>query len=102
MDYAVWPRTFGFFLVPKFAKLAFTSAVEPLRAANLLSGQELYRWRAISRDGRPVAMACGFVSPSHFAKCYREHYKQIPKNTRQSGAWQPRRGYASVPEPARY
>ncbi len=53
------PRTFGFFLVPKFAMLAFTSAVEPLRAANLLSGQELYRWRAISRDGRPVAASNG-------------------------------------------
>ena len=74
--------------------LAFTSAVDPLRAANLLSGRELYRWRAISRDGRPVAasnglevaLACGFVSPSHFTKCYREHYKQVPKSTRQAGA----------------
>jgi len=52
-------QTFGFFLVPKFAMLAFTSAVEPLRAANLLSGQELYRWRAVSRDGQPVAASNG-------------------------------------------
>jgi len=59
MDRPAAPRTFGFFLVPKFAMLAFTSAVEPLRAANLLSGQELYRWRAISRDGRPVAASNG-------------------------------------------
>ena len=29
-----------------------------------------------------VALACGFVSPSHFAKCYREQYHQIPKSTR--------------------
>lgn len=53
------PRTFGFFLVPRFAMLAFSSAVEPLRAANLLSGQELYRWRAISLDGGPVAASNG-------------------------------------------
>lgn len=53
------PRTFGFFLVPGFAMLAFTSAVEPLRAANLLSGRELYRWLAISGDGRPVRASNG-------------------------------------------
>jgi transcriptional regulator GlxA family with amidase domain len=29
-----------------------------------------------------VALACGFVSPSHFAKCYREQYNQVPKSTR--------------------
>jgi transcriptional regulator GlxA family with amidase domain len=52
-------RNFGFFLVPRFAMLAFTSALEPLRAANLLSGRELYRWCAISRDGRPVAASNG-------------------------------------------
>jgi transcriptional regulator GlxA family with amidase domain len=48
------PRTFGFLLVPKFAMMAFTSAVEPLRAANLLSGRRLYDWRVITRDGAPV------------------------------------------------
>ncbi len=53
------PRTFGFFLVPRFAMLAFTSALEPLRAANLLSGRELYAWRALSRDGGPVAASNG-------------------------------------------
>ena len=53
------PRSFGFFLVPRFAMLAFTSAVEPLRAANLLAERELYRWSAISRDGRPVAASNG-------------------------------------------
>ncbi|MGH7184970.1 MAG: GlxA family transcriptional regulator [Pseudomonadota bacterium] len=48
------PRTFGFLPVPKFAMLAFTAAVEPLRAANLLSGRHLYDWRVISSDGLPV------------------------------------------------
>ncbi len=55
MNPADAPRTFGFLLVPKFAMMAFTAAVEPLRAANLLSGRELYDWRVITRDGAPVA-----------------------------------------------
>lgn len=31
-----------------------------------------------------VALACGFVSASHFSKCYREHYKHTPSEERQS------------------
>lgn len=54
MTLSAAPQTFGFLLVPKFAMMAFTSAVEPLRAANLLSGRQLYDWRVITRDGRPV------------------------------------------------
>ncbi|MDH3472674.1 MAG: GlxA family transcriptional regulator [Rhodospirillales bacterium] len=53
------PQTYGFFLVPRFAMMAFTSAIEPLRAANLLSGRKLYDWRIISRDGAPVASSNG-------------------------------------------
>jgi transcriptional regulator GlxA family with amidase domain len=29
-----------------------------------------------------VALACGFVSPSHFAKCYREHFGTTPRMER--------------------
>ena len=53
------PHSYGFLLVPKFAMMAFTSAVEPLRAANLLSGKQLYDWRVITRDGRPVRSSNG-------------------------------------------
>src|SRR3546814_15101422 len=41
------PQTFGFLLLPQFSMLAFSSAVEPLRAANRLSGKALYDWRKI-------------------------------------------------------
>ncbi len=54
MTAARGPQIFGFLLVPKFAMMAFTAAVEPLRAANLLSGKELYDWRVITRDGHPL------------------------------------------------
>ena len=38
------PQTVGFLLVPGFALMSYAAAVEPLRAANLISGKELYRW----------------------------------------------------------
>lgn len=31
-----------------------------------------------------VALACGFVSASHFSKCYREHYERTPSEERQT------------------
>jgi hypothetical protein len=34
----------GFLLVPGFPLMSYASAVEPLRAANQISGRELYRW----------------------------------------------------------
>lgn len=52
-------RTFGFLLLPRFSLLAFTSAVEPMRSANRLAGQQLYDWRLISRNGGPVASSGG-------------------------------------------
>lgn len=52
-------RTFGFLLLPDFALLTYASAIEPLRAANALSGQDLYRWRHISVDGQPVKASNG-------------------------------------------
>ena len=53
------PKVFGFCLLPKFAMLAFTAAVEPLRAANLLSGRTLYRWRVYTHDGQAMASSNG-------------------------------------------
>lgn len=48
------PEHIGFLLIPNFSMMAFTSAIEPLRAANQLSGEELYTWHAYSGDGQPV------------------------------------------------
>ena len=58
-------RTFGFLLLPKFSLLAFTSAVEPLRSANRLTGRPLYDWKLISRDGGPVASSGGIEVMTH-------------------------------------
>ncbi len=49
----------SFLLLPKLSMLAFTSAVEPLRIANQLTGQKLYSWQTISQDGKPVRASNG-------------------------------------------
>ena len=48
------PSTVGFLLVPGFALMSYAAAMEPLRAANLLSGKELYRWWHAAPSGEPV------------------------------------------------
>ena len=45
------PTHVGFLLLPDFALLAYATAVEPLRAANRLSGRDLYRWSHVAIDG---------------------------------------------------
>jgi transcriptional regulator GlxA family with amidase domain len=52
-------QTVGFLLLPDFALLSYASAIEPLRAANQLSGKTLYAWRHISLDGGPVTASNG-------------------------------------------
>ncbi|MGI9476334.1 MAG: GlxA family transcriptional regulator [Hyphomicrobiaceae bacterium] len=49
----------GFFLVPSFSLIAFTSAIETLRAANHCAEQELFRWSLFSPDGQPVTASNG-------------------------------------------
>ncbi|MDH3228558.1 MAG: GlxA family transcriptional regulator [Alphaproteobacteria bacterium] len=58
------PRRVGFFLAPHFSMMAFSSALEPLRVANLISRREVYRWQVFSRDGRPVAASNGIAVPA--------------------------------------
>jgi transcriptional regulator GlxA family with amidase domain len=52
-------RHIGFLLLPEFAMMAFTSAIEPLRCANRLAPAPLYRWTLHSADGAPVTAANG-------------------------------------------
>ena len=53
------PVSVSFVLLPKFTMLAFASAIEPLRIANQLTGQALFRWQTLSADGQPVACSNG-------------------------------------------
>ncbi|MEP9390495.1 GlxA family transcriptional regulator [Mesorhizobium sp. KR9-304] len=57
-------QTFGFALVPGFALMSYASATEPLRAANLLAGQELFTVVPLSPDGNPVISSSGVLVPT--------------------------------------
>lgn len=50
------------FLVEEFTHLALSCAIEPLRIANLLTGEELYRWRLASENGRSARSSNGTVT----------------------------------------
>lgn len=52
-------KQFGFLLLPGFPLMSYASAVEPLRAANHLSGRTLYTWHHVSLDGAPVQASAG-------------------------------------------
>ena len=60
-DEARAPTHVGFLLIPGFSLLPFASAIEPLRAANQLSGRSLYRWTYIAVDGVAAAASNGVV-----------------------------------------
>jgi transcriptional regulator GlxA family with amidase domain len=51
--------TVGFLLVPGFALMSYAAAVEPLRAANQISGRPLYTWWHAAPGGKPVAASNG-------------------------------------------
>jgi len=53
------PRDFHFLMLPKMTMLAFSAAVEPLRIANQLTGQCLYRWYLLTEEGTPVRCSNG-------------------------------------------
>lgn len=58
-DLKTRPIVYGFYLVPGFALMAFTSVLEPLRAANHLSGKPLYRWLMLTADGAAAMPSSG-------------------------------------------
>ena len=53
-----------FLLCPGYASVSFVCAVEPLRAANQLSGQKLYTWDIVSAEGGAVLASNGIATMS--------------------------------------
>jgi transcriptional regulator GlxA family with amidase domain len=54
-------RSIVFFLVENFSMIAFTTAIEPLRLANRMLGEQAYIWRVASMDGKPVTASNNVV-----------------------------------------
>jgi transcriptional regulator GlxA family with amidase domain len=64
--------TIGFLLIPGFALMSYSSAVESLRAANQISGQTLYRWWHAAPNNEPAITSteASFLPDFEFgAKC---------------------------------
>lgn len=53
------PRRFIFVLMNEFTMLCFSAAVESLRIANRMAGQDIYEWVLASEDGEPVTCSAG-------------------------------------------
>jgi transcriptional regulator GlxA family with amidase domain len=53
------PTRFGFLLINDFTLISMSSAIETLRMANRLSGEEVYDWKTISQTGEAVCASDG-------------------------------------------
>jgi transcriptional regulator GlxA family with amidase domain len=57
------PQIVGLLLIPDFALMSYACVVEPLRAANLMAGREIYRWVHVSSREKSVTASCGAAVP---------------------------------------
>jgi AraC family transcriptional regulator, glycine betaine-responsive activator len=48
------PLRLGFLMFPGFPMACLTSAIEPLRAANEISGKKIFEWRLVAENRAPV------------------------------------------------
>ena len=53
------PQRIGFLLIENFTLLALSSAIDPLRIANRVSGQSLYEWCLVGSHGESVMSSDG-------------------------------------------
>lgn len=56
---------YAFLTLPRYSMIALANAVEPLRMANIITGQTVYEWEIVSLDGVPTAASNGLqLSPT--------------------------------------
>lgn len=63
LSYSGMSYRVSFLLIPGFALMSYASAIEPLRAANLLSGRAPFAWRHVAPAGARVAASAGAEIP---------------------------------------
>jgi len=56
---AIRKSRYAFVTLPNYSLIALTNAIEPLRMANTLSGQNAYEASIVSLDGAPVVASNG-------------------------------------------
>lgn len=65
---SVPPAEYGFLVLPGFSMIAFAAAIDTLRLANRVSGENLYSWETLSMDGKNITASNGLeVSPNRTA-----------------------------------
>src|SRR6516165_11884973 len=56
---------YAFLTLPRYSMIALSNAVEPLRMANIITGQIVYQWSIVSVDGQPTQASNGLqISPT--------------------------------------
>jgi transcriptional regulator GlxA family with amidase domain len=61
-------RSFAILIFPGFPMMAFSSVIEPLRAANTLAGERLYQWSTVGGERGVIRASSGIaVTPDHSA-----------------------------------
>lgn len=53
------PTRFGFLMINDFTLISMSSAIEPLRMANRVCGENIYEWRTLSESGAGVTSSTG-------------------------------------------
>jgi AraC family transcriptional regulator, glycine betaine-responsive activator len=59
------PYQIDVLVLPDFSLMSLAATVEPLRAANRASAQDLYHWRLLSPDGAPPSSSSGIPVLMH-------------------------------------
>lgn len=60
------PITFAVLVFDAFPMMAFSSVIEPLRAANILSGRDCYRWITVGAGDGPIQASNGVTITPDF------------------------------------
>jgi transcriptional regulator GlxA family with amidase domain len=71
------PHRFGFLLIDDFALMSYASAVEPLRAANILTGRKLYEWSLLSTAADTIVSSSGLSASADLTIQHRARYDTI-------------------------
>ena len=64
----------GFLTLNNFSMIAFSNAIEILRMANYLLGEDVYQWSVITVDGQPVSASNGLA----FANTQKVDFNNMP------------------------
>ena len=67
-------RHVGFLTLNNFSMIAFTNALEILRMANYLLGEQIYQWSVFSVDGKPAEASNGLL----VSKTTQLNYSNMP------------------------